>query len=54
MGKNMEMNLNGRISKPDEWENGSACYDFSATRVSQLPVGPILVQCSPILHWIRT
>jgi len=41
MGKNTETNLNGRTSKPDKLENGSACNDYSATRVGELPVDPI-------------
>jgi hypothetical protein len=43
MGKNTKPNLNGRPSKPDELENGSAGYGYSATRVGELPVGSIIV-----------
>ena len=43
MGENTETNLNGRPTKPNELENGRACYGYSATRVGELPVGPILV-----------
>ena len=47
VGKNPERNVNWRTAKPDELENGIACYDYSATRVSQPPGVPANVQCSP-------
>jgi hypothetical protein len=51
MVKNAETNLNGRTSKPDGLQNGSARYDYSATRVGQsmtcavkpVAVPPVLV-----------